>query len=1036
MNVNNCSVNYSNTDNCSISISNTISKQINTSNLINSTTNSISISNNAINSINPDLPVPKARKSFNCNNGNTLNSSNSTLTILHHNVQSLSNKTNYIETLLLTEWKEVNALCLTEHWLQSDKLQLTLFPSFRLASYYCRTDWECGGSCIYIRDNIEFVTGHDTNNLSIDKSFELSYVTLPKLSSVIVCLYRTTDGNFTIFLENLEIFLNSIFQPNLSLIICGDLNIDFLVDSKPKTDFLNLLANFNLKPTVSSPTRVTLNSKTSLDQIIINDKFPNTTRIINTGFSDHYAQIAMIDIGLNTTNCNKFISCRNFCEENVETMNFLLNNETWTDTYDADNINTKFKAFMDTFSHYFNIAFPIQTKKQNLKSHMKSWLTQGILISCKQKRRLHDISKYCKSQEFLNYFKTYKHILNKVINQAKKTRNNDYIATCKNKSKAIWNVVKNETGTNIAPIKNIQLTVNQTVYSNPLSNANLFNTYFTEIADTLLKNIRPCTPSKGIVKTVNSIFLKEVDYAEVWDIIQHLKNSYSTGIDDVPNTILKKCARFIIDPLTHIFNNSFLTGIFPDQLKIAKIIPLHKKGSKDNMENYRPISLLTGFSKILEKLMFNRLVSFVGINNILTNSQHGFRKNRSTNTATYDFTNYILNAIDQKYSVAGIVLDLSKAFDLISHKLLLSKLEMYGIRGIAHKWIESYLANRKQAVEVKHYDESTNSVKSYLSSFKHIMHGVPQGSILGPFLFLLYINDIADYAKDHKMVLFADDTSVLFKGKDDSALQSDIDQTLSDLSSWFSCNRIVVNTNKTVSLNFHTIQNKEHFKSEMFLMDSRINTVYETKFLGLWIQDNLKWTTHIHNLAKRLNKSSYAIRILSNSTSLEIVTTAYFAYFHSILKYGIIFWGNATGSNFVFLIQKRTIRAMLGAKKMESCKPLFKKLNILPLPCMYIYDVLLYVKSNIENIDLLQRNQSIHLHKTRQRENLHITATSTSLCKNGVFHSGINLYNKLPSKIKEINQLNPFKCAVKAFLLEHCFYSINSYCNSLQHIPR
>lgn len=216
----------------------------------------------------------------------------------------------------------------------------------------------------------------------------------------------------------------------------------------------------------------------------------------------------------------------------------------------------------------------------------------------------------------------------------------------------------------------------------------------------------------------------------------------------------------------------------------------------------------------------------------------------------------------------------------------------------------------------------------------------------------------------------------------------------------------------------------------MLLNNSTLNSVTETKFLGLWIQENLKWTSHITNLTAKLNKCSYALRILSGSTSLNVSRTAYFANFHSILTYGIIFWGNSPEGLAVFRIQKRTLRSLVGARTMESCKPIFKRLKIMPLPCVYIYQVLVFVWTSLVSSDSFRRNHLIHNHNTRQRDNLHVISTKTSLCKSGVLHSGTVLFNNLPSTMKNIESKKLFKRELKTYLLLNNFYSVHDYLKS------
>lgn len=201
--------------------------------------------------------------------------------------------------------------------------------------------------------------------------------------------------------------------------------------------------------------------------------------------------------------------------------------------------------------------------------------------------------------------------------------------------------------------------------------------------------------------------------------------------------LLKFIFSLIADPLCHIINRSFQTGIIPDQLKVARVVPLFKGDDKSLMHNYRPISILPSISKIIERLMYNRLLSFLDTYKLLSNYQYGFRKNKSTEDAVINLCDYVTHCLDNGQVVLGMFVDVSKAFDSIDHTILLRKLLHYGVRGVAYSWFENYLSNRRQFVQ-------SNNVSSNLH---HIQHGVPRGSILGPLLFLIYVNDLPSIAR-------------------------------------------------------------------------------------------------------------------------------------------------------------------------------------------------------------------------------------------------------------------------------------------------
>ena len=253
-------------------------------------------------------------------------------------------------------------------------------------------------------------------------------------------------------------------------------------------------------------------------------------------------------------------------------------------------------------------------------------------------------------------------------------------------------------------------------------------------------------------------------------IITHLDNK-SSGPQSIPIDLLKLAADIIINPLCKIISNSFNSGIFPDALKICKVIPIHKGDSADDLNNYRPISLLSIFDKIIEKLMYKRLYNFLEKHNILFQNQFGFRKNNSTTFALLEITERIKESIDKHKFGCGIFIDLRKAFDTVNHTILLKKLMHYGIRETANNWFNSYLTNRKQYVFV-------NGESSLL---KDITCGVPQGSVLGPLLFLIYINDLPNISKVLNFYLFADDTNIYFEAESPEILETILNKELKKL---------------------------------------------------------------------------------------------------------------------------------------------------------------------------------------------------------------------------------------------------------------
>lgn len=517
----------------------------------------------------------------------------------------------------------------------------------------------------------------------------------------------------------------------------------------------------------------------------------------------------------------------------------------------------------------------------------------------------------------------------------------------------------------------------------------------------------------------NSFYLLPTCEYELRTVVNSFGGSGSAGIDGIPANFLKKCVDQFVKPLSHIINSSFMSGCFPDRLKHTIVLPIHKKGCCNNINNYRPISILTAFSKLIEKIVFDRLSSYFKKFNLISKFQHGFIKGKSTETALYELVDSILAALENKEACCGVMLDLSKAFDSIDHQILLKKLEYYGVRGTALSWFTSYLSNRKQTTVIKSKSKTT------YSKDKVIGQGVPQGSVLGPFLFLIYINDLHNIQNqsNHLMINFADDTTILLKGNSIREISDTGSIYIKKIEEWLQSNNLKLNQQKTNVLVFSTRQANPMLQNVEF-NNCIYQTVSSARLLGIVIDGNLKWREHIDMLCCTLSKLCFAMRQIKDLVSEQVLRIVYSGCCYTRIKYGIIVWGGSSDLCRVFTYQKKLLRIMLHLNIRQSCRGYFKKLNILTLVGIYILEILLFF---FKNKHLLHEYISTHDYGTRHKDRYCLPKHRLTLSENGPTYVALKIHNKLPNHIKVIKNLHSFRQACNRLLLQIEPYSLQEY---------
>ncbi|CAK1598183.1 unnamed protein product [Parnassius mnemosyne] len=690
---------------------------------------------------------------------------------------------------------DIDVLCITEHFIMSGHEKLIQISNYKLATCYSR-NVKRGGACILIKKCHEYTELPDIMKYSITGIIECCAIKLIKQNTIILCIYRPPKiCNIDKFYENLDSILKKVCNNRKSsIIICGDFNIDILKRNRLAIEFEYFLLSYNLKLEINQPTR--LDSNTCLDNFAHNLKQKCKCEVIDLALSDHTAQI--LKIYVNKSRQTKYWrkTIRDTSNENINKFNKYLQQLSFSDVYSTDDPNNAYDSFIDLFLLLYILCFPFKSVIVRSEKSIK-WVSRGIRICSKRQRHLLWQKRLKPTYENKNNFYTYSRRFKKIIKLTQKAQNNHLIQNSKNKSKKSWQIINNSKK-NTEPIS--QIKKDNLLITNPKEIAESFNNFFidqiTDIPKTVSDNI------KKINYNPHSIFITPTVPQDIIRIIQSLKNKKSFGYDGISTQVIKSVCNSISGPLSHIINVSILAGMFPERLKTVIVKPLYKKNNKEDMSNYRPIALLPVFSKVMEKVIYESIYAFLAKFNILCDEQNGFRKNKNVNMAGYDLLKRVMASVDTRTPICAIYTDMSKAFDYVNHDILLQKLNAYGIRGNILNLIKSYLIGRKQCTEIASICNKYKRECKYVSSYREIKFGVPQGSVLGPLLFLLYINDLPSQIH-HPMVLFADESTALIKCLNKDSYESDINTTIKTIINWLNYNNLLINIKKTKIMHFY-----------------------------------------------------------------------------------------------------------------------------------------------------------------------------------------------------------------------------------------
>ena len=770
-------------------------------------------------------------------------------------------------------------------------------------------------------------------------------------------------------------------------------------------DYLNLCALHGLLPGHLFPTR----NNSCLDHILLKTDKAANSFVLDSLFTDHNPIIVCCDIHI-----KKITKIRTSFHIDKSAIIADIRKTDFSDVLtsaDPEYSANKLVSIISSTIKKHTRQVSVSSKRRILKP----WITPGLLRCIRNRDKLYrKVKKDPNNIDLQSSYNRYKNFCNNLLKKIKINYESDEFFKARKDSKKTWDLIK-QFGN--LPNKKANMSSHLLKSANDAHEAvNGVNNFFANIGREIAsKVILPSVKYKEYIKIPNSQFMStsmvinDTDESEIRYIIGQLKDNCAVGWDGISTSILKATVDVLTPPLTGLFNLCLSKGIFPRVFKKAIIYPIYKNGDSESVNNYRPISILSSLSKILEKIIYKRLISFLDKYKVLEDNQYGFRANRSTEDALMKLVNTAVQHIDKKMKTVGIFLDLSKAFDTVSIPLLLSKLEKNGIRGTVYDLFKSYLSERTQCV----------SINNIISSDQNISFGVPQGSVLGPVLFLIYINDLCKLQIPNcKIITYADDTALIVNGNTWSDARKHSEKALTTIINWLSCNILTLNIEKT---KFITFGHKSQIPHESYSIIahkcpdqgyfcdccplSRSRTI---KYLGVTLDENLTWTEHINATVSRLRKLIYVFRKLRSSATQKILKIVYISLVQSILNYCIPAWGGTSKCTMLRLerAQRCILKVMTHKPRRFSTTDLYTVCNVLSVRQLFILQAILRKHKKIfynpDSVTLKRRDD-----KVCQIEHRRLASSNKQY-----YYLCPSLYNKVNEKIR-IHRLTLRRCKIE-----------------------
>lgn len=900
-----------------------------------------------------------------------------------------------------------DVIILTECWL-SDRKPIPVISGYN--SYFSTRHFnKSDGVVVYVRSEIKARV----------KEINLQEATCLQIDiheRVILGIYRSPSVvDCDNFIDSLDAHLKSL-ESHKYVVFAGDINIntipkdtDTSLEKKNRVTYLNMISSHGLTLGHNFPTR----ENSSLDHVVTKicvNKYTVRVAVLDTSITDHSMIICYVTVPSVEKRCKKTRLVTDF--EGALTELKSRNPEM---LLSCDNPEVVTISLIDMLMDSLKCntrEVPIPRKGRVIKP----WITPGILRCIRNRDMMQHKLKQNPYDEVLRItYRRYRNFCNNLVKKLKRKYERQLLQESVGDSKKLWENIGKITHLKKKNVINTELL---NIKPTSLQSANYINNFFSTVGKNLADSIDQLSGDQAVLSTprpmhMSSFVLLDTDEKEVQNILMSLKSNSAPGWDSIPTNFLKLARDTIVPVITHLCNLCFSKGVFPAPLKESIITPVYKGGDRDEVGNYRPISVLPAISKIMERLINSRLQNYLNRFNILSGAQYGFRSGRSTEDAVNALTSLIVDKLDTKSKCLAVFLDLKKAFDTVSVPILIQKMERVGIRGVPLNLFTDYLSGRTQRVRVG----------NIVSNRADVTYGVPQGSVLGPTLFLIYINELCDMQLEGARVFsYADDTAIVFAAHTWSEVGRMAEDGLAKVARWLSTNLLTLNIQKTNYMCF-SISDRSQPDNNFSIgihntpcnrsvpcSCASITRVTSVKYLGVMLDQRLSWKMHIDLVSDRIRKLIWIFRTLRHVAAKTLIRQVYISLAQSIISYCLPIWGGALKTKFLEVerAQRALLKVMLFKKRRFSTSSLYSIANVLTVRKLYIVLTLLKKHQMLTfDPDLIKRRRHHNVAASKR--------TFTKFSRSQFSFLSTFLYNRV-NKILNIYPLRRNEC--KRVLIE------------------